>query len=245
MKKSHILCAMLACASLISEAHAIPSSREGPSSAAAADAGDAAGPAPPGHGAGSKVQRAGDPGSPRSRARTGDASKGRDAAAADSSRRSSVAPQPGAGKAGIGQAGRGNADRLHSMLNTQARGHLARQHGGPVGSTRGATGGADVHGPQGVNTAGQSKLAASNGAAAPAAVPAGQSKLVANSAASLAARPAGAPSIAASPAARLAATPRGSAIGGPRVQSAGRVGGPAITRTTHGATIDGTQLHHK
>jgi hypothetical protein len=46
-------------------------------------------------------------------------------------------------------------------------------------------------------------------------------------------------------AARLSSTPRNSAIGGPHAQGLGRVGGPAISRTTHSATIDGTQLRHK
>jgi hypothetical protein len=50
---------------------------------------------------------------------------------------------------------------------------------------------------------------------------------------------------AASPAARPAASPRNSPIGGPHAQVFGRVGGPAIGRTTHSATVDGTQLHHK
>jgi hypothetical protein len=50
------------------------------------------------------------------------------------------------------------------------------------------------------------------------------------------------------PAARLTSTARNLAIGGPHAQGIGRVGGPAISRTTHGATgaaIDGTQLRHK
>jgi hypothetical protein len=63
-------------------------------------------------------------------------------------------------------------------------------------------------------------------------------------------RPASQPKLAAatsaaSPAARLAVTPRNSTIGGPHPQGFGRVGGPAIGRATHGATIDGGQMHPK
>jgi len=44
---------------------------------------------------------------------------------------------------------------------------------------------------------------------------------------------------------RQSATRKDSAIGGPHAQGLGRVGGPAISRTTHSATVDGTQLRHK
>jgi hypothetical protein len=59
-------------------------------------------------------------------------------------------------------------------------------------------------------------------------------------------KPAGRPPLvasnsAASPAARPAVIPRNSTIGGPQAQGFGRVGGPAISRTIHSATIDGTQ----
>jgi hypothetical protein len=47
------------------------------------------------------------------------------------------------------------------------------------------------------------------------------------------------------PAAKLTAIPRNSAIGGPHVQSSGRLGGPVASRTNHGAAIDGTQLRRK
>jgi hypothetical protein len=231
VKASHILCALLACAPLTCVAGAAARSDDGRTSTAAANVGEAAGRAAPSRNAGTKPERKGDRGSNQAGARTGSGSKVRDAAVADSSRRGSVSPQLGAGKVGMGQAGRGNADRPHSMLNTQARGHLARQRGGPDVSARGAAGGPDVHGPQRVSPAGQPKLAASNGGASPVAVPAGQSKLAANSAAS--------------PAARLAATPSYSAIGGPHAQVLGRVGGPAISRTIHSPTIDGTRLRHR
>jgi hypothetical protein len=122
-------------------------------------------------------------------------------------RRGSVASQ-----GGVAQAGRSNADRLHSLLNTQARGRLARQ---PVraGSTRAVTPGRnDVRGSQGVSLAGQPKSAAPNSAAlSPARLPA----------------------------------PRNPVVGGPHAQGPGRVGGPAISRTSHSATVDGAQLHRK
>jgi hypothetical protein len=64
------------------------------------------------------------------------------------------------------------------------------------------------------------------------------------------ARPVGQRPLAASmratvPAMTPTATARDSTIGGPRVQALGRIGGPVYSRASHGATIDGTQLHHK
>jgi hypothetical protein len=229
MKVSHILCAMLACAPLTYEARATASSENGSSSVAAANVGEAAGRAAPSRNAGTKRGRTGDRGPNQAAARTSDGSKGRDAAAAASPRGGSVPPQAGAGKAAASQAGRSNADRLHSMLNARVNGHLARRPSRPVGSTRGAPGGPDLHGARGVSPAGQSKLAASNSAAA---MPLGQLKVAASNSA-------------ASSAARLSSAPRNSAMGGPHAQGLGRVGGPAISRATHSATVDGAQLHHK
>ena len=40
-------------------------------------------------------------------------------------------------------------------------------------------------------------------------------------------------------------TPRNPAAGGPHAQGPGRVGGPAISRATHSATVDGAQLRRK
>ena len=60
--------------------------------------------------------------------------------------------------------------------------------------------------------------------------------------------PAGPPKLTASapPAApRQSVTRKNSTIGGPHAQGFGRVGGPAISRTTHSATVDGTQLRRK
>jgi len=45
------------------------------------------------------------------------------------------------------------------------------------------------------------------------------------------------------PGAVTRANGRGSAIGGPRAQSAGLVGGSAVNRTVHSAMVDGTQFH--
>src|ERR1700676_740744 len=139
---------MLVCAPLTFEARAAASSEDGRSSAVAANAGDAAGRAAPRRNAGTKPGRPGDRGSNQASARTSDGSKGRDAA---------VVPQ----------AARSNADRLHALLNAQARGPLARQPGRGVGSTRAVTHGPDdARGRQGVSAAGQPKLAASTNAAA-------------------------------------------------------------------------------
>jgi hypothetical protein len=49
----------------------------------------------------------------------------------------------------------------------------------------------------------------------------------------------------ASPAPKLTAAPRASALGGPRVQSAGRIGGAPGGRASHSIGVDGTQLHRK
>jgi hypothetical protein len=54
-----------------------------------------------------------------------------------------------------------------------------------------------------------------------------------------------APNVAARAAANQGPASRNSTIGGPRAQGLGQVGGPAIGRPAHAATIDGTQLHHK
>lgn len=44
------------------------------------------------------------------------------------------------------------------------------------------------------------------------------------------------------PAPKLTTVPRNSAIGGPRAQSVGRLGGAAVGRTNHSPAIDGTQF---
>lgn len=208
MKVTHIFCAIIACAPLTFEAHAAATS-DGSSSVAAANAGKATSRTASSRNANTKAGRTGDRGSNQAGAQTGSGSKGRDAAVAASPRHGPVTPQ-----GGITQAGRSNANRLHSLLNAQARGRLARQPGRDAGSNRAVTHGPnDVRGPQGVSTASQPKLAASKSA-----VP---------------------------QAARLSPAPRNSAIGGPRAQGVGLLGGAAISRTRHAATIDGAQPRHK
>jgi hypothetical protein len=232
MKVIHIVCAILACASLSVEARATASTEDGGSSPPAANAGQAAGTPAPSRDASAKPVGARDSEPNRTRARSGStgraskgnpsqgggskgsASKGRDAAGAVSPRRGSATPAHSAAQTGVAQAGRSNADRLHSLLNAKAHGRLVRQPGRTVGSTRDAVGGPSVRGPSpSVVSAGQPKLAAANSAPAPAAGP--------------------------------ATTPRSPAIGGPHAQGSGRVGGPAVSRTTRNATVDGAQLRHK
>jgi hypothetical protein len=219
MKVSHILCAILACAPLTFEARATASSEDGRPSRPAASEGPAAGRAAPSRDAsatpeGTHSREPAQAGARAGGGSRGSGSKGREAAV--SPRGSSGTPQRNAARGGVAQTGRSNADRLHSLLNAKAPGRLAHQPGRPVGST---------HAPQGVGSAGQPKLAASNGAA-PAAP-----KLTAS------------PRL--TPAPRLAVTPRNVTIGGPHGPGVGRVGGPAVSRTTHSATIDGAQLRHK
>jgi hypothetical protein len=207
MNVSHILCAVLACASLTLVARASASSEDGRWSAAA-NAGAVAARAAPTRETSSKAGHTGALDSTQMGVRTGGSSKSRDAAVAGSPRRGSVMP-----RRGTGQAASGNAERLHALQNAQARGRFVRHPGRPVGSTHAATGALGVRGPYGVRAAGQSTLAASNRTV--------------------------------SPAPRLTATPRDSTIGGPHVQSAGRLGGPVIGRTNHSAAIDGTEFRRK
>jgi hypothetical protein len=47
------------------------------------------------------------------------------------------------------------------------------------------------------------------------------------------------------PVPKATAVTTNSPIGGPRVQTIGRLGGPAVGRTNHSAAIDGTQFHRK
>lgn len=179
MKVSHILFAVLACASLSFIARATASSEDGRTA--------------PTRDSSSKAVRTGDLESSQTGVRTRGSSIRRDAAEAVSPRGGSVMPQRG-----IGRATGGNAERLHTLLNAQARGRVARQPGRPIGSTR---------------AAGQPKLAVSKRTP--------------------------------SPAPKLTAIPRDSEVGGPHVQSIGRLGGPVIGRTNHSALIDGTTLRRK
>ena len=214
MKSIHIVCAILACASLSVEARATASTADGGSSQRVANAGQAAGSAATERDASARPAGTRDPESKRAHPRTGSGPKGRDAAGAVAPRRGSATPAHSAAQTGVARAGRSNADRLHSLLNAKAHGRLVRQPGRAVGSTRGAVGDPAVRGPSpSVVSAGQPKLAAANSAPAPAARP--------------------------------ATTPRSPAIGGPHAQGSGRVGGPAVSRTTRSATVDGAQLRHK
>jgi hypothetical protein len=207
MNGSYFLCAVLACAPLTVDARAPASSEDGSSSAAAANAGGAAGHAAPTRDTSNKAGHTGALESTQTGVRTGGGSKGRDAAMAVSPRHGSVML-----RRGTGQAASGSAERLHALLNAQARGRLAHQPGRPIGSTRAATGVPGVRSSYGVGAAGQPKLVSKRTA---------------------------------SPAPKLTATPRESTIGGPHVQSAGRVGGPVVGRTNHSAAIDGTELRRK
>jgi hypothetical protein len=237
MKVPHILCAILACAPLTFEARATASSEDGRPSRPVADAGQAAGRAVPSRDASTKPEGTPDRDPTQARARTGGGSTGgvskaRDAAAAASPRPGSVTPPRGVVQGAAARAVRGNADRLNSLLNARARGRLARQPSRPAGSARAVAPGPEARGPRDVGPAGQPKLGKSNTAAAPTAMMAGQPKMATSNSLT-------------SPAARPAPNPRNSAIGGPHGQTLGRVGGPAISRTTHSATIDGNQPQHK
>jgi hypothetical protein len=114
-------------------------------------------------------------------------------------------------------AARGNADRLHSLQrNARALGPPARQSS--PGGRAGSTRAVtlDRHDSRGPRSVS----------------PVSQPKLTASNGS-------------ARPAARLASTPSNSGVGGPHAQGVGQAGGPAISRTAHSGTIDGTQLHRK
>jgi len=120
-------------------------------------------------------------------------------------------------QSGVAHAARGNADRLHSLQrNALARGPLARP---PSPSGRLGSTRAVTHDPQ-----------ASRGPQGVSLV--SQPELAASKSA-------------ARPAARLPPTPRNLGVGGPHAQGVGQVGGPALARTSHSGSIDGTQLRRK
>jgi hypothetical protein len=173
MRAAHIVCAVLACAPLTFEARAIASTEDGRPSQPQANAGQVAGPAAPDRDASGRSRGTPDPEPNRAHPRTGSGSTGggskaRNAAAGASPRRGSVTPAHGAAQSGAAQAGRANADRLHSLLNARAQGHLVRQPGRAVGSPHGAAGSPAVRGsPPNAAPAGQPKLAAANSVPAP------------------------------------------------------------------------------
>jgi hypothetical protein len=246
MKMPRILGALLVCAPLAFAAGAPASSEPGATHAAEKRdaARDAASPPAAEPDSSAKAGRAADPSVPASSGK-GSVSTARDAESALSPRRGGAdVPQHAPGP-----AARGNGDRLRGLLEAQARGYSARQSSQPVGSIRGANGNAPARGPSGASPAFPPALTAPNMAARSAANLSAAPNLSAAANSRTAANPRAAanPSAAAnsSAAANLSAAARASTIGGPQAQGLGQVGGPAIGRPAHAATIDGTQLHHK
>jgi hypothetical protein len=153
----------------------------------------------------------------------------------------------------VGPAGRGNADRLRSLLGSQARGRVARQPTRrPVGSARApAIGGSTGQGWFGANPA---RFGASPMRQTGVGVGQGTGQNVGQSTA---------PSVGPSVGQRvgslaLAAPPKGSrsaptlsalaihsTSGAHRAAGLAVVGGPVIGRAVHTSTIDGTQARHK
>jgi hypothetical protein len=253
MRVPHIVCAILACAALTLEARATASSEDDRQSGANVDR--AAGRAESSRDAGTKPARTNGRDSTQTGARKGAGSKGQDAGVADSPSRGSATPQRGVGQSARGN---GNADRLRSLLNAQAQAHPTRRQPGravrPTGAAKGAATGAATRSATGAVTGAATGTAsrAATGTATGAATGTATSAATRGAGARVpqGVTPAGQPKLAtsnsvASPVPRLTATPRGSIIGGPHAQGSGRVGGPAISRTTRSATIDGTRPPHK
>jgi hypothetical protein len=147
----------------------------------------------------------------------GAVSRGGNTAAAVSPRRGAVTPQRGAG-----QVARSNADRLHSLLRTQARALAAKPLSRPAGSGR---------------------AAATASAIAPTPAFHGASPVRPTTAVSkIAAR---APPSANPPSAK--AVTRGSLIDGLRPAGPGRLGGSAIGRVAaaNRAAVDGAQIRRR
>jgi hypothetical protein len=230
MKASHIVCAILACAPLTFEARATASSEDGRPSRPAANAGQAAGRTAPSRDESAKPEGTRDREPTHARGRTGGgstgggstggASKGRDAAAAATPRGGSVTPGPGSATPQRGAAPVGVAQAGRGNADRLRSLLNAKAHGRLARQPSRPVGSTHA-------AAGGPAVRGPQGVG-----PAGQPKLAAANST-------------ASPAARPLATPRTSTIGGPHAQGSGRVGGPAVSRTTHSATVDGTQLHHK
>jgi hypothetical protein len=187
-----ILCALLSCAPLILEARVAASSEDGSSSVTA-------------------VQRVNDGRSTPVSSATGGMSKSRDAVAAALPRHGAVKTQ-----GGVGQLTRSNAERLHSLLSAQARGHTPRPST-HVRSTDGTTGNRVVGTQPSSNPTIRPTLPVS--------------KLPARAAAGTATT--------------AHAVGIDSRIGGPHVAGPGRLGGPIIGRTANNAAIDGMQIRRK
>lgn len=177
MKATHVVCAILACAALLLEARAGASAGDGRPAQPQANAGQAAGPATPDRDASVRPQGTRHPEPNRARPRTGSGSTGGGwrgrAAPKGAAATGSGSTGSGSTARGAAQAGRANADRLHSLLNARAQGHVVRQPGRAVGSPRGAAGGPAVHGaPPSVAPASQPKPAAANSVPGPTVRPA-------------------------------------------------------------------------
>ena len=265
MKVPQILCVMLLCTALASEAaEAAPVQ---PGGSVTADPANEGGPneAQPSHAARSrtvpaedaskKAERADQRQSPRAGPDKSVGSTGGNPGAAASRGRESAATQRG-----VGQLVRPNADRLRALLNAQARGRPARQPSrGSVGPGRAATDGrAAVPGRGGMGQESRPTPATSGRtavASGPTAVAAGPATVAAGSAAAAAGPTAVASRLApvisnsavrpvTAPNAVTRAIGRGTAIGGPRAPGVAVVGGPAAGRTVHSAMVDGTQFRH-
>jgi hypothetical protein len=256
MKVPQILCALLLCTASAWEAPAVASPERGGSvtepDSANTDGPKEAKPSPArqtgrsraatGEDMSTKAGRTNERRSPPVGSDKSVGSTGRNPGAAASRGRDSAALQRG-----MGQLARPNADRLRSLLSAQARGRPTRQPsrrpGGPI---RAATDGAAAA--RGLGGAGQA-FRPTHAASRTAAV-ASRPTAVASRPMGVASGPAPVGSdIAArrvtSPSAVTRALGRGSTSGGPRAPGPGLVGGPAIGRTAHNATIDGAQLRHQ
>ena len=133
-------------------------------------------------------------------------STGRTSAAAP--RRTLETPQPG-----MHPSSSANAERLHTLMNMQARGHLARQTGRALGTRAAITGGVAPRRPGSMGAAGTPTLTASKRNALPAP--------------------------------KLTVVPRNTALGGPHLQSGGRLGGTTVGGANRSAAIDGAQVRRK
>jgi hypothetical protein len=239
MRAAHIACAILACAPLSFEARAIASTEAGRPSQPQAHAGPAAGPAAPDRDASARSRGTPDPEPNRAHPPTGSGSTG------GGSRGSAAAKGParGSGSNGSGSKGRdaaggvsprrGSATPAHGAAQSKVaqagRANADRLHSLLSARAQGhlvRQPGRAVGSPHGA--AGSPAVRGSP----PSTPPPSRPKLAV-------ANPAPAP------AARPAVIPRSPGIGGPHAQVSGRVGGPAVGRTTGSATVNGAQMRHK
>jgi hypothetical protein len=225
MKVPHILCAMLACFPLASKASATESPERGGSSVAAADLGET--------GLRLDAERPHFPQNTRPRTGTSieiytaagravdrestrlGSENGGGSRSRDAQEEVSRRPVSLVQQRGVGQVARGNADRLRSLISAQAHGRIAHQ------SNR--------------RTIGSTRVATEGDRVDRTPRGASPVRWPTRVASTIAAR--------ATTSQRVVA--RGATIGGPHASGLGWVGGPAINRTSHNATVDGSQLHHK